>query len=911
MTLQQAVGVKSKKDQALQRAWAAVAAFNKQKRSLEGLVEALAGRRIPVVAGIGSGAAASSTDGKKIYITPPIEMGDKLEHDRPLCGKRSGYKQLCPACSAHEHVIAMIFHELGHNVFETFGTSRDFQSKNKVALQEFLSVIQDRELEQWIELGPRLTLFEIAERISKYGTFILNVLEDVRIDTAMFRERPGYAEMMRNQNALILIEGSLGADGKRITWSTASMASQAAIAMLLVGLDQSDLIDYLDKRVHLLRTDEKILGIMKNAGECKNAYWNMVNLAKAIARLAELGFIEPPEWWVKQHADEQGGDSEDEQGSGQESREGISGGSDSTSTESGSGESDSSSPESSTESENTEDSGGDSGEHDEEHAEDWQATGSSTENDRRSEEHEGREESAGEHGAGEHGDGERGAEEGEASGDQRDAEQEGSGSEESGAEDSDSDDGATDGDELGGSWQFRDSDSESGAGSPLGQEESSRPVADSGAGGGEGSESADDVSGAEESSELENLDSNGASLGDGTDTHALPNGAAHGQPRGSHGEPTARDAADNQAEPEPEPKLEPGTAEDFGEAVKVFLGHAGSHDHVDQGEPNVYDYQKDTFVFGVAGEELNQYEAEALEMAMQQAVYFDSPSTEVLGVREIFPDEYGSYKESARSFGMHLSDPQTSYDNIAPSEGDLGKALMELRVAFGENDRSKHVKHLKAGKINTHALGKRAPLSDPRLFKKKMKPKKRDYAVLLVMDCSGSLMNGNMPREKRAIAAQAELLNRLGIKFAIIGHTGSYDPETYEQYATIFHVKAWDQPWSDKVKRNLGKVPPSGANYDGHALEFARKFVMRQRAEQRLVMYYSDGKMPASNYNEELSVLQKEIKFCKQNKIALFGVGIGTDSPSRHGLPTVQVDSQEDLINVVRHTRKALTDILN
>jgi hypothetical protein len=64
--------------------------------------------------------------------------------------------------------------------------------------------------------------------------------------------------------------------------------------------------------------------------------------------------------------------------------------------------------------------------------------------------------------------------------------------------------------------------------------------------------------------------------------------------------------------------------------------------------------------------------------------------------------------------------------------------------------------------------------------------------------------------------------------------------------------------------------------------------------------------MPAANYDEELEVLQREIKTFKQKRYTLLGVGIRTDSPVRHGLDTVQINSDEDLKSVVMHLEKRL-----
>jgi len=74
----------------------------------------------------------------------------------------------------------------------------------------------------------------------------------------------------------------------------------------------------------------------------------------------------------------------------------------------------------------------------------------------------------------------------------------------------------------------------------------------------------------------------------------------------------------------------------------------------------------------------------------------------------------------------------------------------------------------------------------------------------------------------------------------------------------------------------------------------------------RLIMYYSDGKMPAENRDEELVILQRELKLCARKGYVVMGVGIRCDSPARHGLPTVQVDEDEDIVKVIKHLEGAL-----
>jgi len=61
-----------------------------------------------------------STDGKRIFFRPPIELGENRTHERRLCDKRDENLQLlCGACGARERVLVTIYHEIEHICCET------------------------------------------------------------------------------------------------------------------------------------------------------------------------------------------------------------------------------------------------------------------------------------------------------------------------------------------------------------------------------------------------------------------------------------------------------------------------------------------------------------------------------------------------------------------------------------------------------------------------------------------------------------------------------------------------------------------------------------------------------------------------------------------------------------------------
>lgn len=313
-----------------------------------------------------------------------------------------------------------------------------------------------------------------------------------------------------------------------------------------------------------------------------------------------------------------------------------------------------------------------------------------------------------------------------------------------------------------------------------------------------------------------------------------------------------------------------------------------------------------------------QAEVEAVTKAIMQGEYFETPSAVVHGVRHY---RYGD-PDKVNGRTMHAWTVKRRYNrsewkefgldgDIEPPQSILGPALLRMRRAFGDNERRADTVHLKGGRVNSRVLGKRAAVGDPRLFKKRSHPGKRDYVVYIGMDISASNAGLSLLLLKRAVVAQAELLHRMGIKFAIVAHSGHFHKEVGDIWESgfdleIYHVKDVDEPWNDSIKERLREMAWDSGNLDGHALEYLRKQIDREIATDKVILYYSDGKMPAANHDEELEILQREIRVCSQKGIHLLGVGIRTDSPREHGLDTVQVDDYADIGRVVEHLERRL-----
>lgn len=784
-------------EEAYERARRAVRSFLRLQPTISGFAKMLT--RNPDVRVV-LHAGTPHTDGKTIYLRPPIELGDEIPHERALCDERGpDLMLLCPACAARERVLTVVYHEVAHIAFESFAKVEDSDRTKllQAALDEAGAKDDDTRaaqikarIDKIIAQQPEAveSYVGMVQLISPYLHPILNAIEDWRVNREMYRARPGTYAMFYAQIVEVLEKGIQNADGSWATWQQMPPNAQAVVGLFtkLCGYDYSGW--FIPEVVHMLNSSEVNMALMK------------ASTIRSVRATYQLGFpvleafrahgfcvaADDPE-----SAPGKGeGTGSDGQGDGDESGEGEG--------EPGEGENDGT---------------GTAG----------IATVGRPTRDMRP-------------GGSPNGSGAA------PGGNADDRDDDGA---DQGADDTDQ--GADDTDEPGDSesdWldSYYDDDDES----DDGDDDTDDPTNEDGA---------------------------------GDDTH----GESAGSPPGG-----SADEPDEAARQE---------AEQVQRALEVFGGHAPAESNPDPESKR--------------GETKEQQE---IDRAIVQDEFFDAPSRTMFGVREHYFDKHyilPSGGDLTENFGWT---PENRAEVTIP-ESVLGRALMQMRVTFADNTKWKREPNLKSGRVNTRVLGRRLATGDDRLFHKRTRPGKRDYFVVIGLDVSGSTAHYAVHQIKAAALAQAELCHRTGVKFAVYAHSGSGHAEDLRGYGysshgldlDIFVVKTPEEPWTAATRDRLMCLEGFMCNLDGHTLEYYRKVADRVKATDKVIMYYTDGAMPAENYDDELYVLQRELRTCRQKGYTVMGVGVGNDEPSKYGLDTVRLDGIEDVPNVVRHLEKRLT----
>lgn len=257
--------------------------------------------------------------------------------------------------------------------------------------------------------------------------------------------------------------------------------------------------------------------------------------------------------------------------------------------------------------------------------------------------------------------------------------------------------------------------------------------------------------------------------------------------------------------------------------------------------------------------------------------------------------------------GVHLygikEGPAWGYPTVV-AEADpsaRNKAVNKARLVFEENARVEHHRNQRGGKLNGRVLGKRAAVGDDRLFAKRITPDTRTYEVLIGLDISGSTRGGALAVITATAQALADVCHRAGIKFEIMAHTGDYVDGNIKNgiMVNMYQIKNLDDPWDSTAKENLSCIKGGGGNFDGHTMQFYRKRLDASKCTDKIMFYFTDGAMPASNGINERHILERELKLCKQRGYHVVGVGIGTDSPKQFGMDTVIVRGPNDIGDVL------------
>src|SRR5690606_10996485 len=137
----------------------------------------------------------------------------------------------------------------------------------------------------------------------------------------------------------------------------------------------------------------------------------------------------------------------------------------------------------------------------------------------------------------------------------------------------------------------------------------------------------------------------------------------------------------------------------------------------------------------------------------------------------------------------------------------------------------------------------RAGLPMPQALYQTMRPARRDMAIMLLIDVSGST-DGWIAANKRVIDVEREAL--LLVSIALQGLGSPYAALAFSgegpQRVTIRSLKSFEESHGSEVAQRIAALEPEHYTRAGAAIRHATSLLMKQPAEHRLLLLLSDGK---------------------------------------------------------------------
>ncbi len=153
---------------------------------------------------------------------------------------------------------------------------------------------------------------------------------------------------------------------------------------------------------------------------------------------------------------------------------------------------------------------------------------------------------------------------------------------------------------------------------------------------------------------------------------------------------------------------------------------------------------------------------------------------------------------------------------------------------------------------------------ESKAWQKREMPKEKDYAISLLVDLSSSMQGEKIIETFKAVVVLSEVLNRLSIKFEVLGFNDRGKP--------IYEYQTFGVQMSKQVREKIGTMISNvaGTTETGWAISHASKNLIKQKVDQKFLIVLTDGE---PNSGEELVMSIENI--LKKTDIKLVGLGIG------------------------------------
>ncbi len=183
-----------------------------------------------------------------------------------------------------------------------------------------------------------------------------------------------------------------------------------------------------------------------------------------------------------------------------------------------------------------------------------------------------------------------------------------------------------------------------------------------------------------------------------------------------------------------------------------------------------------------------------------------------------------------------------------------------IRSILKDNTTKRYDRPFKRGKLDAKRIYKLVSTDNLRIFKKKRVINEKDYLMMVVVDMSGSMRNGNSKYAAQGAIVLTDVLERLGFPYEVVAYNGN-----------VYGVKMFSKPLKPEILPALEWA--NGDNNERETIEVITKHIVNydpSNIYKKSIFWITDGQS-----NDPSTVKQKVTELEKKHNATVFAVGIG------------------------------------
>lgn len=173
-----------------------------------------------------------------------------------------------------------------------------------------------------------------------------------------------------------------------------------------------------------------------------------------------------------------------------------------------------------------------------------------------------------------------------------------------------------------------------------------------------------------------------------------------------------------------------------------------------------------------------------------------------------------------------------------------------------------------SGKVSVKRLTKSRVST--RVFTRHTDPgNKKDVAVFVLVDESGSMCGTNIENARKCTVLLAETFARLSIPIYVMGFSTQDTSRSRNEEVSHIHYLSWHNTLGERAR--LLQIHSRSNNFDGYSVRYADKLLSKRPETHKLLIVISDGE-PACEYyqrNSGVADTKNAVECCKHHVIGI------------------------------------------